>query len=274
MVFDGKKLSREILNRIKSETAGWKSKPAVAVVSVGSGSTAYISQKEKAADFLGFGFKRFNFEPTISSAKLRDELNKIAKSKKYAAVIVQLPLPDKINLSVLNVIPPEKDPDLLSDKAVGLFFNGRPPVEPPTPAAILKILEEANVGVKNKRVAIFGYGRLVGRFLLPMLLKLGAVVSVIEKDLPKDCVLEISLKADIIVSAVGIQNLITAEMVGQGAVVIDSGFSIGVDGKVAGDVDFEAVKNKSSLITPVPGGVGPVGIAMLYQNIAQLKKLV
>lgn len=271
MIFDGRKLSIEILDSIKSEVSCWKGKPFMAVVSVGVDFSAYILQKKKAAEFLGFGFRHFNFKPTISSAKFREELNRISKSRKNTSVIVQLPLPEKINNSVLNVIPLEKDPDLLSDKAIGSFFNGRAIVEPPTPRAIIRILEESKIGLENKNIAVFGYGKLVGRFLVPMLLEKGAVVSVIEKGLPRENVLEISAKADIIISATGVPNSITADMVKIGAVVVDSGFSI-VDGKIIGDVGFEAVKNKVSLITPVPGGVGPMGIAMLCQNIAQLFK--
>jgi methylenetetrahydrofolate dehydrogenase (NADP+)/methenyltetrahydrofolate cyclohydrolase len=271
MIFDGKKLSKEILDSIKSEVSRWKKKPFIAVVSIGGDSSAYILQKKKAAEFLGFGFRHFNFKSTISSAKFREELNRISKSKKNASVIVQLPLPEKINNSVLNVIPSEKDPDLLSDKAIGSFFNGRAIVDPPTPQAIIKILEESKIVLQNKKIAVFGYGKLVGRFLVPMLLKKGAFVSVIEKGGSRDNVLEISTKADIIISATGVHNSIMEDMVKIGAVVIDSGFSI-IDGKVFGDVDFDAVKNKVSLITPVPGGVGPMGIAMLCQNIAQLFK--
>jgi len=271
MIFDGKKLSAEILDSIKSETASWEKKPFAAVVSVGVGSSPYVSQKKKAADFLGFGFRHFNFKPEISSAKFREELNRISKSNKHTTVIVQLPLPICVNLNVLNVIPMEKDPDLLSDRAVGSFFNGHSLVEPPTPLAIMKILEESKIGFEGKKAAVFGYGRLVGRFVVPMLLKKGVLASIIEKDLPKKEVLEISAKADIIISAAGVPNSITADMVKTGAAVVDSGFSI-VDGKITGDADFEAVKNKVSLITPVPGGVGPVGVAMLCQNIAHLFK--
>ena len=270
-IFDGKKLSEKILDSIKSETSSWKKKPFVAVVSIGSDSSSYISQKKKAADFLGFGFRHFNFKPEISSAKFREELNRISKSKKNTSVIVQLPLPENINANVLNVLPVEKDPDLLSDKAVGSFFNGKSVVGPPTPLAIIKILEEGEVEIAGKKAVVFGYGKLVGRFLVPMLLKKGAIVSIIEKGVPKSAVLEISSKADIIVSATGVPNFITADMIKTGAVIIDSGFSA-AGSKIAGDVDFDSVKGKASLITPVPGGVGPMGVAMLYQNIAQLFK--
>lgn len=271
MIFDGKKLSNKILNSIKSETSHWKKKPFIAVVSFAEESSAYVLQKRKAADFLEFGFKHFNFKPSISSSKFREELNRISKSNKHTSIVVQLPLPKNINSNVLNVIPLEKDPDLLSDRAVGAFLNGHYVVEPPTPSAIIKILEESKISLENKKVLIFGYGKLVGRFLVPMLIQKGAFVCVAEKDLHKDKVLEISSKTDIIISATGVSGSIKSEMVNEKAIVIDSGFSI-VDGSIKGDVDFESVKNKVSLITPVPGGVGPVGIAMLYNNVVQLFK--
>ncbi|MBI2454251.1 MAG: bifunctional 5,10-methylenetetrahydrofolate dehydrogenase/5,10-methenyltetrahydrofolate cyclohydrolase [Parcubacteria group bacterium] len=270
MVFDGNKLAEKILSEIKAQTSAWVEKPSVAVVSFGqkSANSSYIIQKKKAADFLGFGFKHYHYLESDFS-KSREYLNKIAKMKKVSAVVVQLPLPQGINYSLLNVIPPQKDPDLLSDKSIGMFFNGRSLVEPPTPSAIIKIIEASGIGIKNKKVVVFGYGRLIGRFLTPILLKSGAIVSIIEKDTPKTVVLEFSNIADIIISAAGQPNLITAEMVKNGAVVIDAGFSL-VDGRVSGDVEFQSVSEKASLITPVPGGVGPVSVAELFSNVVKL----
>ena len=218
---------------------------------------------------MGCGFKHFNYPADVSAAELRAHLNKIVKSRLNTAVIVQLPLPDRINSSILNVIPPEKDPDLLSDRSVGMFFNDRAWVEPPTAAAVFRILDKAGVDLAGKNVAILGWGRLVGRFLPPMFLKRGAAISLVDEHTSFDKVLEFSRKADIIVSAVGKAKLITAEMIKDGCVVVDAGFSI-VDGKISGDADFEAVKQKVALITPVPGGVGPVGVAMLFENVVKL----
>ncbi len=180
-----------------------------------------------------------------------------------------MPLPEHVNSSILNVIPPEKDPDLLSDRAVGMFFNGRALVEPPTPAAVFRILENAGVDLAGKKAVVFGWGRLTGRFLVPMFLKRGAAVSIVDEHTGSGAVLEFSRQADIIVSAAGRPKLITAEMIKQGAVVVDAGFSM-LDGKIAGDADSESVKQKAALITPVPGGVGPVGVAMLFENVVKL----
>ncbi|MBI4120087.1 MAG: bifunctional 5,10-methylenetetrahydrofolate dehydrogenase/5,10-methenyltetrahydrofolate cyclohydrolase [Parcubacteria group bacterium] len=270
MIFDGRKLADEILNSLKEKISNWSSRPRLAVVSLGlEGQSAFIKQKEKAAVFLGCGFKHFNYPADVSAAELRAHLNKIVKSRLNTAVIVQMPIPSRINSSILNVIPPEKDPDLLSDRSLGMFFNDRALVEPPTAAAVFRILDKAGVDLAGKNVAVFGWGRLVGRFLPPMFLKRASAVSIVDEHTSFEAILEFSRKADIIVSATGKPKLITAEMVKDGCVVVDAGFSM-VDGKIAGDADFETVKQKAALITPVPGGVGPVGVAMLFENVVKL----
>ncbi|MEK7500739.1 MAG: tetrahydrofolate dehydrogenase/cyclohydrolase catalytic domain-containing protein, partial [Patescibacteria group bacterium] len=170
-IFNGKELAQEILDNLKSAISSWSKKPRLAVVSLGQESqSAFIKQKEKAANFLACGFKHFNYAADISAAELRGRLNKIVKSRLNTAVIVQMPLPEHVNSSILNVIPPEKDPDLLSDRAVGMFFNGRALVEPPTAAAVFRILESANIDLAGKKAVVFGWGRLTGRFLAPMFL--------------------------------------------------------------------------------------------------------
>ena len=181
-------------------------------------------------------------------------------------------MPAEINQSLVNVIPVLKDPDLLSDKSVGAFFNGRALVNPPTPAAILKILKESGISLKGKHAVVFGYGRLVGRFLAPILLKEGVSVSFLDKIASSENVLNLSSGADIIISASGSPKSVKPEIVKEGAAVVDAGFSL-VDGKITGDVDFDSVSVKSSFITPVPGGVGPVSVAELFNNIVELFKI-
>ncbi|MDP3764055.1 MAG: bifunctional 5,10-methylenetetrahydrofolate dehydrogenase/5,10-methenyltetrahydrofolate cyclohydrolase [bacterium] len=282
MIFDGRQLANKILEEIKKETNLWPQKPSVAVVSFGAkkDNSSYIIQKRKTAESLGFGFKHYHYSKDDFS-KARVYLNKIVKMENVSAVVVQMPLPAEINTSILNVIPPEKDPDLLSDRSVGMFFNEHSLVNPPTAEAILDILKEENISLSGKKIALLGYGRLVGRFLVPMLIKEGATVSIIDKNTPKEQVKQISLGSDIVISAVGEANLIKGDMLKSGAVVIDAGFSIldpalagkgGVDGKIVGDVDLDSVKDKISLITPVPGGVGPITVARLFSNVAKLFK--
>lgn len=281
IIFDGKKLAREILAEIKKETALWKTQPTLAAVSLGdkADNSSYIRQKKETALELGFGFKYFHFDPPLTVSKLSVELNKLAKREDINGLVVQLPLPDNIKHSVFNIIPVEKDVDLLSDRAAGSFFNGRSLIDPPTPVAIIYILEKSNIDIKGKTIAIFGFGRLVGRFLTPLLIGRGATVIIIEKNTPPSTAMEFSLKADIIISAVGQAGMIKGDMVRSGSVVIDAGFSVvdpalagksGVGDKMLGDVDFDSVKNKVSLITPVPGGVGPVTVALLFKNLVKL----
>ncbi len=273
MIFDGKQLAQKILAELKTETAPWPQKPGLAVVSFGEKkeNSSYILQKKKTAEFLGFDFDHYHYA-TADFPQARAYLNKIVKMQKISAVVVQLPLPAGLNYSILNLIPPEKDPDILSDKAVGMFFNGRSLVEPPTSSAIFRILKEADIAIKNKRVVLWGYGRLVGRFLVPMLIKAGAILAIIEKDtLPQEAH-EISSDCDIVITATGQSRFLTGDMLKEGAVVIDVGFSI-LDGRITGDVDLDSVKDRVSLVTPVPGGVGPVGVAELFGNVARLLKL-
>ena len=273
MVFDGKKLADKILKELKEETVLWLQKPSLAVVSFGQkeDNSSYITQKRKTAEFLGLDFKHYHYSDSDLLAG-REYLNKIVKMKKHSAAVVQLPLAPGMNYSILNVIPTTKDPDLLSDKAVGLFFNGRSLVDPPTAAAILRALDESGISIKGKRIVLFGYGRLIGRFLMPMLIKKEAVVTVLEKNISQADVLDVCLKADIIISAVGEPGLITGPMVKKGAVIVDAGFSL-LDGKIAGDVDWDSVKDKVSFITPVPGGIGPVTVAELFSNVIKLFKI-
>ncbi|MBI2052063.1 MAG: bifunctional 5,10-methylenetetrahydrofolate dehydrogenase/5,10-methenyltetrahydrofolate cyclohydrolase [Candidatus Sungbacteria bacterium] len=273
MIFDGKKLAQVILDNLKTEVSAWKNKPSLAVVSFGQkeDNSSYITQKRKTAEFLGLDFKHYHYSDSDLLAS-REYLNKIVKMKKHSAVVVQLPLAAGMNYSMLNIIPITKDPDLLSDKAVGLFFNGRSLVDPPTAAAVLRALDESGISIKGKRIVLFGYGRLIGRFLTPMLIKKEAVVTVLEKNIPQADVLDVCLKADIIISAVGKAGFITGSMIKKGAVIVDAGFSL-LDGKIAGDVDFNSVKDKISFITPVPGGIGPVTVAELFSNVIKLFKI-
>ncbi len=270
-IFDGKKLSEEILSALKQRTGAWPKKPQLAVISVGDKgkNSPFINQKKKAAELLEFGFHHFQLDSPISESGLAQELGSIVANEGISAVVVQLPLPAGIGGGVLNIIPMIKDVDLLSDAAVGMFFDNRALVPPPTPTAVLKILEREKILLAGKKVALFGAGRLVGRFLIPMLSLRGAVVSIIEKGIPTHVAKEISLGADIVISAVGKPNLISRDMVRKEAIIIDAGFST-LDGKVAGDVDFEALRGYVSFVTPVPGGVGPVAVAVLMSNVAEL----
>jgi methylenetetrahydrofolate dehydrogenase (NADP+)/methenyltetrahydrofolate cyclohydrolase len=271
-IFNGKKFAQELLEELKKEVDSLDAKPTLAVVSFGNNQSLYIQKKKEAAEFLGLGFKHYSFNENIGSKKFREELNKIVKSSQINSIVVQLPLPKGISQSVLNVIPPEKDPDLLSNKSTGQFFNDKSLIEPPTAKAIIDILEKENININNKRVSVFGYGKLVGRFLAKMLLDKGANVKIVAHPIGDEEIKEFTGKSSIIISAVGIPHFLNAELLPKDAIIIDAGFST-LDGKVVGDVNFEtASKNEFRMVSPVLGGIGPVGVAILFKNIVTLYK--
>src|SRR3990167_8222040 len=182
----------------------------------------------------GFQYKWYEFPADITTKKLRAEINKIAKQKSIDGIILELPLPAHINSQVvLNAIPQEKDPDVLSQKAQGAFFVGRSSVMPPCPAAVKAILDSHEIDVQGKRAVVFGYGLLVGRPAAHMLASMKASVIVIARNDPNQA--ELSRQADIIVTGTGKVKMITADMVKEGAIVMDFGYGR-ADGKISGDV--------------------------------------
>lgn len=270
MIIDGKKIAAEIMQRVAAEVAKMKTPPIVAAVLVGAQEEMrrFLEIKEEMAVKAGFEYKWYEFPADITTKKLRAEIVKIAKQKKVSGVILELPLPKHINQqAVLNAIPQEKDPDVLSQRAQGAFFVGRSAVMPPCPAAVKAILDFHKIDVVGKRAVVFGYGLLVGRPAAHMLASMKASVIVIARNDPDQAAL--CRQADIIVTGTGKVKMITADMVKEGAVVMDFGYGK-IDNKISGDVDFEAVSKKASLVTPVPGGVGPLVCAVALENVITL----
>jgi len=266
VILDGKKLAEEILDELKEEikklpaspAGGPPMKLAVILVDKNPASLNFIKQKQKAAKKIGVNFVLYKFKKNIKEENLIKELNKIIKNKSNTGIVVQLPLPKHLNEQrILNIIPQKKDVDALS---VDNFL-----VEPPAASAIMEILNFYHIRVKGKKVIIVGKGKLVGKPLAIMIKKRGANLFVCDRK-TKNLASKI-LKADILISATGQPHLIKENMVKKGVVVIDAGFH-----KCKGDVDFENVKKKASYITPVPGGVGPMTVAMLFSNLIKLAK--
>jgi methylenetetrahydrofolate dehydrogenase (NADP+)/methenyltetrahydrofolate cyclohydrolase len=272
IILDGKKLSEEILGNLKKEIKNRRLKLKLAVILVGENSVSriFINQKKKACEAVGIGFELFKFSVEISNTELKKEIEKIASNPVNSGVIIQLPLPKKFfPEEILNLIPEEKDTDVLSEKSLGKFYQGTLKILPPTVQGILGLLKKYKISLQGKDIVILGAGRLVGFPLALQLLKEKATVSVLNefsKDAPS-----FTKKADILISAVGKPNLIKGDMVKKGAVIIDAGNSI-EKGKSSGDVDFKSVSKKVSYITPVPGGVGPMTIACLLENLVKLNK--
>ena len=269
-ILDGKKLSKKILNNLTKELQKKRLKLTLAVISVGENPVLkiFIRQKEKACKFVGIDFKLFKFPSMVSVSEFKKEIKRIAKNPANSGIIIQLPLAQRLDSQeVFNLIPPEKDIDVLSEKSLGKFYTENLPILPPTVSGIYRLLKEHKISIKNKNIVLVGAGRLVGFPLVILLTKEKATVSVVNeftKNIPS-----FTKKADIIISGVGKPDLITDKMVKRGVVIIDAGTSY-KKGKLVGDVDFKSVSQKVSYITPVPGGVGPMTVACLLKNLVKL----
>ena len=271
-ILNGKELSEKILAKLKEEVKKSKLKLRLAVIQVGENSVSqvFINQKKKACEKTGINFKLFKFPAKISVLEFKKEIEKIVKSKVTSGVIIQLPLPKKfLAEEFLNLIPEEKDVDVLSEKSLGKFYQGTLKILPPTVNGILYLLKSYKIGSIGKNVVIVGAGRLVGFPLATQLLKEKATLSVLN-EWTRDA-FSFTKKADILISGVGKPNLIKGNAVKKGGVVIDAGTSM-KDGKLIGDVDFGSVSKKASHIAPVPGGVGPLTVACLLENLVKLNK--
>ncbi len=278
MVIDGKKIADKILNELKNEVAKIKNPPYLAAVLVGdnTGSRRFLELKKRAAESIGIECRIYEFPEKVSNGELRKKLNQIVKATTCAGMIIELPLPAHLNTQViLNAVPEEKDPDVLSQKAQGTFFAGRSlrqaqdklAILPPSVETAKQIFEEYEIEPKGKTAAVFGYGLLVGKPVSHWLTGQGAAVTVINEFTESPA--ELSKKVDIIISGVGKPDLIKPDMIKEGAIVIDFGFA-GTEKGIAGDVDFEEVSKKASLITPVPGGTGPIVVAAVLKNFVKL----
>ena len=266
-IIDGKSLSLEIQNDIKQTVKFEMIKPSVAIIQVGNdpASTAYIKNKEKACDNVGIFFRHFNFDDGTPELTIVNKIKELNNDDYVNGIIVQLPLPERYNEKrLVNQILNSKDIDGLTDINVGRLLNGKKTLVPCTPLAIMELLKKYEVSLEGKHVVIVGKGKLVGRPLAYLMLNEGATVTVCHSR--TEDLANFTKQADILISATGVKNLITSDMVKDGVVVIDVGTNY-EDGKISGDVDFDNVSKKASLITPVPGGVGPMTIAMLIKNI-------
>ena len=271
-ILNGKRLSERILQNLKREIKKSNLKLRLAVVQVGENSVSqiFINQKKKACEKVGINFRLFKFSVKFSTPKLKNEIKKIVRNPANSGIIIQLPLPKKFfPEEFLNLILREKDIDVLSEESLGQFYQGTLKILPPTVNGILRLLKNYKIKLKGKDVVVIGAGRLVGFPLAIQLLKEKATLSVLNeftKDAPS-----FVKKANILISGVGRPNLIKSKIVKRGVVIVDAGSAM-KKGKLVGDVDFKSIGRKASYITPVPGGVGPMTVACLLENLVQLHK--
>ncbi|NOX15478.1 MAG: bifunctional methylenetetrahydrofolate dehydrogenase/methenyltetrahydrofolate cyclohydrolase FolD [Epsilonproteobacteria bacterium] len=275
-LIDGKALSQKIRLNVKKEIDVLDSigiTPGLAVILVGDdpASKTYVSMKEKACEEAGIYSIVHKMPSSISQDKILEILDMMNHNDYIDGILVQLPLPKNINTTkIIEAINHEKDVDGFHPFNVGRLVSGLDSFVPCTPLGVIKMLEEYKIDPKGLDICIVGASDIVGKPLLNLLLNAGATVDICHihtKDLKAH-----TQKADVVIVGVGKVNLITKEMVKDGAIVIDIGINRLKNGKLVGDVDFENVAPKCSHITPVPGGVGPMTIAMLLENTLQAAK--
>ena len=274
-IIDGKLISAKLKEELKDEVEKLKEVgivPGLAVIIVGNdpASKTYVNSKEKNAEKLGLYSVKHQLEEKVSEEQLLKLIDDLNNDSKIHGILVQLPLPNHIDSKkVLNKISIEKDVDGFHPENVGKMIIGDKAFLPCTPNGVIKILEYENVEITGKHAVIIGRSNIVGKPMAALLLERNATVTVCHSKTKN--LSEIVNLADIVVAAVGRPNFVKADMVKEGAIVIDVGINR-VDGKLVGDVDFDSVKEKASLITPVPGGVGPMTIAMLMFNTIESAK--
>jgi methylenetetrahydrofolate dehydrogenase (NADP+) / methenyltetrahydrofolate cyclohydrolase len=265
---EGKIIAHKILDELKIRVEKLRRKPMLSVVTVGNdqATSKYVSKKAKAAEYVGIDFYVHKFPENVSTDQLTEEI--IRLQLRSDAVIVQLPLPKHVDMyDVLDVIDPDKDPDCLSSAALGRVTRGHARILPPTASAVMEIFTYHRIDLHGKHVVIVGQGELVGKPIASAFLNQPVTMTVCGLGTPK--LSDVTKKADILITGTGHAKLITADMIKKGTIVIDCGVSF-VDGKIVGDVDFEKVSKKARLVTPTPGGVGPITVAKLLANVVRL----
>ena len=266
-IIDGKALAEKLRAELKEKIEKAERKPGLAVVIVGEdpASRIYVRNKIRACEQLGIRSYSYELPEQSTQDEVEALLDKLAVNNEIDGILLQLPLPKHLNAeSATAHIPFEKDVDGFSEQNLGLLMKNKPRVVACTPLGVMKILENEGISLSGKNAVVLGRSETVGKPMAMLLLNANATVTICHSKTKN--IAEICKNADILVSAVGKANFVTADMVKEGAVVIDVGMNRDENGKLCGDVDFENVKEKVSHITPVPGGVGPMTITMLMYN--------
>ncbi len=284
IILDGKKLGQKIKDQLKIKTSQLKNKPGLAVVLIGndSASKIYVSSKVKACQEIGYYSEKIVLPETVSEKEIFQVLERLNSDEKIHGILVQFPLPKKLSYleeKIINFINPLKDVDCFHPINVGKLFTVKKITEdlliPCTPKGIISLLKEYNIELEGKKAVVCGRSNLVGKPVSILLCLEGATVTITHSK--TENLFSETVKADILIVAIGKDRYFKKNTIKDGAIVIDVGINR-VGNKIYGDVDFENVKDKVLAITPVPGGVGPITIASLMENVLiaynKIKKLI
>lgn len=273
-IIDGKKLAQKIRLELKTEAEKFKTRPKLAVILVGNdpASKIYVRNKNKACEEVGINYEEHVLEETTKMEDLLQLIDRLNSDDSINGILLQAPLPKHLEINrAFEEISPIKDVDGFNPINVGKLLIGEDAFISCTPYGIIKMLEEYNISIQGKNAVVVGRSNIVGKPLAQCLLNKNATVIICHSK--TENLSNYTKNADILISAVGKANLITADMVKEGATVIDVGMNRNDNGKLCGDVDFENVKEIASYITPVPGGVGPMTITMLMNNVIKAYKM-
>ena len=269
-IIDGKKVSAYIKDQVKEKTEelrkeGKEITLAVIIVGDDPASRVYVNNKKKACEYVGFRSLEYALPAETSEEELLELIDRLNADESVNGILCQLPVPKHIDDDkVIDRIAPEKDVDGFSKINVGKLWVGDYDLAACTPMGVMELLKYYDIEVGGKNCVIIGRSNIVGKPMAALLLEKNGTVTVCHSRTKNLC--EVTSKADILVAAVGRAGFVTGDMVKEGAVVIDVGINRNAEGKLCGDVDFDAVKEKASFITPVPGGCGPMTIALLMKN--------
>lgn len=275
-IIDGKKISAEIKDEVKAEIAALKEKGItgnLAVIQLGEdpASSVYVRNKAKACEYVGLGSLTYKMDASVSQEELLTRIEELNQDDSVVGILVQLPLPAHIDEdAVIDAIDPSKDVDGFSVKSVGALSIGKEGFVSCTPAGVIQLLKRSGIEMDGKNCVIVGRSNIVGKPMGMLMLRENATVTITHSRTKN--LKEICSSADILIVALGKREFITADYVKEGAVVIDVGIHRDENNKLKGDVAFEEVSKKASFITPVPGGVGPMTIAMLMYNCLESLK--
>lgn len=275
-IIDGKEVSAMIKESVAQQTKelvsnGIKPKLAVVIVGDDSASRVYVNNKKKACEVVGFESVEYALSKDTTQEELLKLIEKLNNDKSVNGILCQLPLPKQIDEeAIITAISPLKDVDAFHAENVGHIMIGNYTFLPCTPAGVMELLKSENIEIEGKNCVIIGRSNIVGKPMSMLLLQKNGTVTICHSKTKN--LKEITKSADILVAAIGVAKFVTADMIKPGVVVIDVGMNRDENGKLCGDVDFDDVKQTASYITPVPGGVGPMTIAMLMQNTLMAAK--